>query len=354
MARTSASRWRRILEFGDAKSNYLYLTPRSSSSTSPVRFAFSINGGEQRINVANNIPSNGTSQTHIAFTFDDLNNRANLYIDGNLSGGRNTESSLSELNDIQNWLGRSQYPNVPFFNSNLHEFRIYNRALTTTEVQSSYTRGIDESNGPEIHSFTSSTPKIVARSIRNLEWDIRNASSIQIDNLGVVTDSNSITITPEKTTTFRLTASNSAGSVTIPFTVTVESEPNQDTDGDGWADEIETFLGTDPNDANDLFLVEITSEQAFNPPAGKIHLPLEMGLWQDEPTRFSHLQTYLLGAMKRNWKVMTKISRTPWNPKIKSASFGFKSNRSKNCCFASGTSIKNEKVRTQIACIATD
>ncbi len=266
----SSSQWQRILEFGDANFNYLYLTPRSSSSSLPVRFAFSINGGEQRINVANNIATDGATLTHFAFTFDDTNDRANLYIDGNLVGGRSTNSSLSELKDTQNWLGRSQYPNVPFFNGNLHEFRVYNRALTAAQIQSSHTKGMDEAVGPEIHSFTSSTPKLNPGNSAILEWDVRNAESIELDNnLGQFSDRNTIAVTPEETTTFNLTATNSAGSVTIPFTVVVDSESNQDTDGDGWTDEHETFLGTDPNDPKDLFMVQVSSEDAFNPQQGK-------------------------------------------------------------------------------------
>ena len=48
----------------------------------------------------------------------------------------------------------------------------------------------------------------------------------------------------------------------------MESEPNQDTDGDGWVDEIETFL-VQTQMMPMTFSVKITSEQAVNPQQGK-------------------------------------------------------------------------------------
>ena len=82
----STSQWQRIFEFGDDNFNYLYLTPRSSSSTSPVRFAFALNSGEKRLNGATTIPSDGETTTHFAVSYDDTGDKAYLYVNGELSG----------------------------------------------------------------------------------------------------------------------------------------------------------------------------------------------------------------------------------------------------------------------------
>ena len=42
--------------------------------------------------------------------------------------------------------------------------------------------------------------------------------------------------------------------------------PTGDSDGDGWTNEQENFLGTDPLDPKDGFTVQVSSTTAFNPP----------------------------------------------------------------------------------------
>ena len=36
--------------------------------------------------------------------------------------------------DVNNWLGRSQYPSDPYFNGKVDDFRIYNGAMTAAQV----------------------------------------------------------------------------------------------------------------------------------------------------------------------------------------------------------------------------
>jgi hypothetical protein len=49
------------------------------------------------------------------------------------------------LNDINNWLGRSQYAVDPSFSGTFHEFRIYNVALSAPAIQASFLGGPDAS-----------------------------------------------------------------------------------------------------------------------------------------------------------------------------------------------------------------
>jgi len=53
------------------------------------------------------------------------------------------QGSLSTLNDINNWLGRSQYTKDPAFQGSIDEFRIYRKALSEAEVQASFAAGPD-------------------------------------------------------------------------------------------------------------------------------------------------------------------------------------------------------------------
>jgi hypothetical protein len=109
-----------------------------------------------------------------------------------------------------------------------------------------------------------------------LSWNIADAANITIDNgVGDVTGKNEFSVTPSVTTTYQLTTSNSAGTVTIPFTIIVDGgNPDTDTDGDDWTDEQEIFLGTDPQDPQDRFVVSVSSTAAFNPPDGEFQYQL--------------------------------------------------------------------------------
>ena len=69
------------------------------------------------------------------------------------------------------------------------------------------------------------------------------------------------TVSPSQTTTYNLTAANSAGTVTIPFTIVVDNsgdDPDADSDGDGWTDGEEAILGTNPQDPSDAFDIQMS------------------------------------------------------------------------------------------------
>jgi hypothetical protein len=79
---------------------------------------------------------------HIAVTFD--SSQLALYLDGSQKNAIGTgDRSLSSIDDRNNWLGRSQFEEDPELDATIHEFRIYDRALTATEIATSFERGPD-------------------------------------------------------------------------------------------------------------------------------------------------------------------------------------------------------------------
>jgi hypothetical protein len=75
---------------------------------------------------------------------------------------------------------------------------------------------------PTIDSFTANPPTIQAGQSSTLSWSVSNATSLNIDNgVGTVASSGSRSVSPAASTTYTLTATNSAGSVTASLTVTV-------------------------------------------------------------------------------------------------------------------------------------
>jgi len=74
---------------------------------------------------------------------------------------------------------------------------------------------------PTINSFTASPPGITSGGSSTLSWSVTDADTLSINQgIGTVTGT-SITISPTSTTTYILTATNAAGSVTASATITV-------------------------------------------------------------------------------------------------------------------------------------
>lgn len=124
--------WARIFDFGTGTGNYMFLTPASGNNT--VRYAITTTFGnnEQVIDVPG-ILSTGVWH-HLAVTLS--GSTGVLYIDG-VARGTNNDMTLrpSDLGaTTQNYLGKSQYSD-PNLNGSIDDFRIYDRALSASQIQ---------------------------------------------------------------------------------------------------------------------------------------------------------------------------------------------------------------------------
>jgi hypothetical protein len=144
------SGWQRLFDFGDNNQGedeqgtgetYLYLTPQEGVGDNVMRASFTTNGidGESSVRASAALPT--TTRQHVALVVDDTNNELRLYLNGELSEAFSSfNGSLSQLNDVNNWLGRSNYTDPPLGGS-IEEFRIYGVALTDAQVSASASFG---------------------------------------------------------------------------------------------------------------------------------------------------------------------------------------------------------------------
>jgi hypothetical protein len=146
--------WQRIFDFGSSDGNegaqgvgttYIFLSPRNGIVPKAIVFAYTINGSLAEIPVIASDPAQNGVVTHLVAVIDDNNDRLRLYVNGepNPSQGVSFTGALSAINDVNNWLGRSQYSPDREFGGSLHEFRIYNAALSAEQIQVSYAAGPD-------------------------------------------------------------------------------------------------------------------------------------------------------------------------------------------------------------------
>ncbi len=72
----------------------------------------------------------------MAVVIDGTTMTLQLYIDGMLVAGGPTTTLAKDLGSTtQNWLGKSQFAGDAYFQGDLDEFRIYDRALTPGEIR---------------------------------------------------------------------------------------------------------------------------------------------------------------------------------------------------------------------------
>ena len=151
--------WQRIFDFGSSDApegnrgmavTSLYLTPQSATVADPTesnvmlgafKRADQLGMVEARTTAPQPAPTGVMSQ--VVLVVDDTNDLMLLYRDGVLEGSKPFPDALYMLNDINNWLGRSQYFNDVSFNGRFYEFRIFNAPLSARAVRTLFLGGTD-------------------------------------------------------------------------------------------------------------------------------------------------------------------------------------------------------------------
>lgn len=144
---SSLDAWARIFDTGiDAKvdaapttaTKYMGLTAKSSN-TNNLRFFISVDGflNEQSLNASSAL-STGVWQ-HVAIVLEESSSQGRLYLDGTLAASDGTSLQPDDLGALDYaFLGKSQFSVDPYFDGMIDEFRVYDRALSASEVQDLY------------------------------------------------------------------------------------------------------------------------------------------------------------------------------------------------------------------------
>jgi hypothetical protein len=85
------------------------------------------------ITIPSNTAIDDNKEHQVALVFAG-SSQAELYLDGALLGRTPVPFPLSDVNDVNDWIGRSQWNNDHTFNGTVDEFRIYGAALTPCAI----------------------------------------------------------------------------------------------------------------------------------------------------------------------------------------------------------------------------
>ncbi|MAT69047.1 MAG: hypothetical protein CMJ58_05930 [Planctomycetaceae bacterium] len=156
--------WQRLGDFGssdggeDASTggggvDYLMMAANSGRAGDGIEITNHVAGAEPAIAVTTGATPVGVPQHVLAvynhndprgFTPQGANGTMTLYVNGDLVGyaGVHPNMDLNTFNDVNNWLGRSQWPD-PLFDGSYDEFRIYNTAPSPAYAAASFAAGPD-------------------------------------------------------------------------------------------------------------------------------------------------------------------------------------------------------------------
>lgn len=205
---------------GAGGQNYITLIPDSGPGTVRITHRLGASGAESWVDWTQDADTN--VESHFAVVWDGANNTQTLYINGQEIGTSATLIDLEDLNDVNNWLGRSQWPD-PLFDGRHNEFRIYDRALGTSEIAASFSEGPDAvAMGPAINLFEADVTEAVPGQSVTLSWDVDGADTLSIaPDVGSVLGQTQVVVTPSDSTTYTLTATNEDGTATRSVHISV-------------------------------------------------------------------------------------------------------------------------------------
>ena len=162
--------WQRIFDFGNSfggedpyppadappegptnfsGSSYLFLTTNAGLDAarglpSGLRVAYSHNNvGDEDVCYGNEQPFPRGGEHHVAVVVDAAAQTLALYQDGALVDECPLTRPLSAIDDVNNWLGRSNFTADAELGASYDEFRIYGAALSAAEIARSFKAGPD-------------------------------------------------------------------------------------------------------------------------------------------------------------------------------------------------------------------
>lgn len=125
----TSSSWTRIFDFGNGTGEYMFLTPNNKSSK--MVFAVKKDGVETVLFETTKLT---TGWHHVALTFDE--DEVCFYLDGVQKCTSDEAFSPADIQPTRCYIGRSQFSSDPYFKGNIDDVRIYNYALSASDIAS--------------------------------------------------------------------------------------------------------------------------------------------------------------------------------------------------------------------------
>jgi hypothetical protein len=142
--------WQRIFDIGVSTNGELeqgqglsYLFLAATSDQGVMLVSYSQNGSGNAVRLNGSVPLPTGTLTHVAVVVNRGDEQLSLYLNGTLNASMTFVDPLSAINDVNSWIGHSQFEADPNLDADVTEFRIYEAALDAEQVATSYALGPD-------------------------------------------------------------------------------------------------------------------------------------------------------------------------------------------------------------------
>lgn len=165
---TGSRTWSRVIDFGSTSNSldgtgeepgpggggdgldYLILSAQIGDDVNTRRLEVNNRDPEDLGNSLSDIPtSTFNTETHLVITWDEASGAVELYENGTRTGGIVTAHLLSDMNDVNDWLGRSNWSADQNTQGEYDEVRLYDHVLSPGEVLGNYLAGPELLNTEE-------------------------------------------------------------------------------------------------------------------------------------------------------------------------------------------------------------
>ncbi len=152
---------------GNVGVNYIFCAPRAG------RAAISSGSNPSEQNAYTGIDFSYHTNFHLAFVFNPPAGNLAIYMNGTLAAVNNSVTiGFNSVSNLYSWIGRSLYSGDPYPDFTLDEFRIYNGALSASDVAATQALGPDQvltTNSPVLGAFMTSAGSLT------LSWPVASS-----------------------------------------------------------------------------------------------------------------------------------------------------------------------------------
>lgn len=147
------AQWTRLIDFGTTVEgvvgepgtgdSFIMMSPNGAPGPSYPYAAFNPPGTDAEVSCSGTGALATGVLHHVALSVDAQGDALTLYVDGMLACAKALPYELSVVDDVNCWLGRSQFDTDIGFAGAIDEFRIYDVALSASQVALSFQAGPD-------------------------------------------------------------------------------------------------------------------------------------------------------------------------------------------------------------------
>ena len=217
----SQNSWARLFDFGADTDRYMFLAPYNGSG---MRFAISkfTGPGEQQIS-GPAVPAGAWHHVAVTLKADNAGSGVGtLYLDG-VPVGTNSAMTFtpdmigSLVNATNDYIGRSQFSSDPYLNGRVDDFRIYNGALSPSQIAALYALNPVAPAAPATLNATSASANDI-----NLTWASVGGATNYLVQRSLV-NGGPYTVLASGVTATNYTDSGLAGGTTYYYVVAAEN-----------------------------------------------------------------------------------------------------------------------------------